>query len=101
MSEIDQLERLVKELKRFVVLVVAVVCVLWGLVHCLSIKYLLTSQCRCSAMSLETSGNKTEVNVSNENPIDRQVREILIKKGKIDGQLPRSLSVKSYSGGRD
>ena len=57
-------------------------------------------RCRCSNVKVEASGNHTvtNVHVPNESPIDQRVREILIKKGEINGGLSKPLSIESNPG---
>lgn len=90
---------LVDKLKAHSTLLVAIVLVIWLIVHFISMSFLLSKidsvKCPCTNMKVESSGNHTSISLSEESPIDKRVREILVKEGKINAQLPGSLSVQS------
>lgn len=78
-------------LKKFVLIVVSIVTVIWLIVHCLSIKYLMDRiettrreilPCKCSPIKVETSGNHTVITQRND-PAEQLAREILQSKGDI------------------
>ena len=94
-------------LKKFVWIVVSIVTVIWLIIHCLSVKYLIDKietprreilPCKCSQIKVESSGNTNTIHFNEESPIDKRVKEVLIKKGKVDGNLPRVMPVERQLG---
>lgn len=94
----------INQIKRHATFLVSIVALLGLIIHVISMNWLIrrieTLRCSCSSSRVEANGNVNHLQFQND-PTTELTRQILIKRGFIDGNVPRTSSSEGQSGCSD